>query len=180
MYSKLTITGDLLLQPSDSVFNGHTPTEICTQKITTPNISHMLRLSWAAGLFDGDGCVLISKQQLPGRKNLSYRLCLCLVQNCYGTVDRFRGILALPHCLIELRRRKQHNRQIYDLRYVGQHAVKALQLMQPYLFRKSMEAEAALDFWSEGRMGVMPGVKGLPLEVWETRARYFKKLKKLK
>jgi hypothetical protein len=151
-----------------------------TPKGDSPETERMLQVAWCAGLFDGDGCIVISKQKQPGRKNFSYRLTLSLVQNCYVTVDHFRSVLGIPHCLVEIRRKIQHNRQIYDLRFDGLHSVAALRLLMPFLVRKAVEAQAALDFWVAGSMGVLPGRNGLAAEVWVTRERYYKKLRKLK
>jgi hypothetical protein len=147
---------------------------------TAPEVQHMLQVSWCAGLFDGDGCVNISKYRLPGRKNFSYRLILSLVQNSYTTVDHFRSVLGVSNCLVEIRRKVQHNRQIYDLRFDGLHALAALRLMQPFLIRKAIEAQAALDFWTAGSMGVLPGRNGFPDDVWVIREKYYRKMKRLK
>ena len=57
---------------------------------------------------------------------------LSLVQNCYRTIEHFRDTLASPNFLAKIRHTKKHNRQVYDLRYDGRHAVAALKLMQPY------------------------------------------------
>lgn len=138
------------------------------------------KLAWAAGLFDGDGCVLISKQQQPGRPNPTYRLCLCLVQNCYETVKRFQEILGLHSCLVKVRRTTQQNRVVYDLRYGGVHALRVLQLLKPDLFRKAVEADVAIEAWQHCAMGVLPGCSGLPESVWKARESYYKKLQRLK
>jgi hypothetical protein len=151
-----------------------------TPKGDSPETERMLQIAWCAGLFDGDGCVVIAKQMQPGRKNISYRLTLSVVQNCYKTVDHFRTLVGIPHCLVEIRRTIQHNRQVYDLRYDGRHSVAALRLLMPFLVRKSIEAQAALDFWIAGSMGVHPGRNGLSADVWITREKYYKKLRKLK
>jgi len=142
--------------------------------------SRDLELAWCAGMFDGDGCVFISRQKMAGRKNRTYRLVLSLVQNCNVTADHFRATLGLPHCLVAVRRSVSHNRQIYDVRYDGVHALTALRLMEPFLVRKRIEAVAARQFWKECRMGVLPGPKGLPPEVWRNRERYYWKLHNLK
>jgi hypothetical protein len=139
-----------------------------------------LHLAHAAGLFDGDGCVLISKQHQAGRKHPTYRLCLSLVQNCHKTITHFQSVLGLQACLVEVRRTRQQNRQVYDLRYDGIHAVRALQLLQPYLVRKAVEAQVAIKFWSDCQMGVLPGCSGMPDAVWKARYRFYKKLQKLK
>ena len=137
-------------------------------------------LAYCAGLFDGDGCVLISKQHQSGRKNPTYRLCLSLIQNCFKTVRHFQSVVGLQACLVEVRRTAKQNRQVWDLRYDGHHALRALQLMQPYLVRKAIEAEVAREFWDVCHMGVLPGPRGLDLEIWKERERYYKKLRRLK
>lgn len=139
-----------------------------------------LQLAYCSGLFDGDGCVGISRQQQLGRKNVSYRLTVSLVQNDFPTIQFFRDVLGVQHCLVEVRRSKSHNRQIYELRYDGRHALTALHMMLPYLVRKRIEAEVATDFWTVCQMGVMPGPKGLPKQVWKDRASFFTKMRKLK
>jgi hypothetical protein len=137
-------------------------------------------LAWAAGLFDGDGCVLISKQRQPGRKHPTYRLCLSVVQNCRATAERFQEILGLQSHLVAVRRTSKQNRRVYDVRFDGVHALRALQLLQPDLFRKSIEATVAIEAWSECAMGVLPGPNGLPDTIWRARERYYKKLRRLK
>lgn len=137
-------------------------------------------LAWAAGLFDGDGCVLISKQSQPGRKHPTYRLCLSVVQNCITTAERFQEILGLQACLVAVPRTSKQNRKVYDLRYDGIHALRALQLMQPDLVRKLIEADVAIAAWSECAFGVLPGPNGLPDSIWKARERYYKKLQRLK
>ncbi len=137
-------------------------------------------LAWAAGLFDGDGCILISKQHQPGRKNPTYRLTLSLVQNDYQTITYFKRLLALKSCLVTVPRTTGQNRNVYDLRYDGVHALRALQLLKPYLRRKQIEAVVAVEAWIHCAWGVLPGWRGLPPEVWKKRERYYKKLKALK
>ena len=180
MYSNLKISGDPFHHLDTIATAPGQVVATATTKGDSPVTDRMLQIAWCAGMFDGDGCVIISKQRQPGRKNFSYRLTLSLVQNCYATVNHFRTVLGLPHCLVEIRRKIQHNRQIYDLRFDGLHSVAALRLLTPFLIRKSVEAQAALDFWVAGSMGVLPGRNGLAAEVWLTRERYYKKLRKLK
>ena len=139
-----------------------------------------LLLAYSAGLFDGDGCVLISKHHQEGRKHPTYRLCLSLVQNCHTTVTHFQSVLELQACLVEVRRSQQQNRQVYDLRYDGIHALRVLQLLKPYLVRKAVEAQVAIDFWRKCAMGVLPGCNGIPDSVWKDRERFYKKLQRLK
>lgn len=159
-----------------------TPTAALSPALMSPHnsVAAATDLAYCAGLFDGDGWVGISCQKLPARKNPTYRLSLSLVQNDYTTINHFREVMGVQHCLVEVRRSKAHNKQIYDLRYDARHALTVLHLMLPHLVRKQIEAEVAFDFWTVCRMGVLPGPNGLPKEVWKDRASFFTKMRKLK
>lgn len=134
-------------------------------------------IAWAAGFFDGDGCTSIVRQQVPGRKNLTYRLRLTLVQNCKETLTHFERVVG-EHAFITTPGPKlEFNKQIYSLIYDGRHALAALRKMEPHLVRKRMGALAAMRFWEEGRMGTLPGPKGFGSEVWKAREYWFKKLR---
>ena len=67
------------------------------------------------------------------------RLTLSIVQNDFTTIKHFLDVMGVKHCLVEVRRSKAHNKQIYDLRYDARHALTVLQLMLPYLVRKRIE-----------------------------------------
>ena len=131
-------------------------------------------------MFDGDGSIGISRQYMPGRKNATYRLVLSVVQNCHVTIQTFRDYVAVPHCLVEVKRSPQHNHQIYDLRYDGRHAMAVLELLYPHLVRKRIKAEVADDFWHICQMGLLPGCGGLTPQVWRDRAYFYEKMKALK
>ena len=137
-------------------------------------------LAYCAGLFDGDGTIGISKQYQAGRKNPTYRLCLALVQNCFKTVCHFQAVVGVHACLIAVKRTTSQNRQVWDLRYDGRHALQVLGLLLPYLVRKSVEAAVAQEFWWACHMGAFPGARGLDAEIWQERERYYKKLRRLK
>lgn len=148
--------------------------------VTAQEIKRLRELAYCAGLVDGDGCIFVSYQHMSGRKNPTYRLCMSVVQNERKTLDNFQKLLGLPSNLIEVKRKANHNKQVYDLRYTGLHALAAMKLMHDDLVRKRWESEVAEQFWIEGQMGVLPGPKGLPPEVWRIRAQYRRKLSKLK
>lgn len=136
-------------------------------------------VAWAAGFFDGDGCTSISKQQVKGRKNLTYRLRLFIVQNCKETLLHFKRVVG-EHAFITTPGPKlENNKQVYTLVYEGWHAVAALEKLVPHLVRKKHGAQAAMLFWQEGRMGTLPGCNGFDAEVWRKRAYWFKKLRML-
>jgi hypothetical protein len=140
------------------------------------NLAHLLDLSWCAGFYDGDGCGTISKQQLPGRKHPTYRLRLQVVQNCYNTLRHFQSVVDESCCFTKVTRRMDHNRQVYVLAYEGRHALAALIKLEPYLIRKRIEAQAVFQFWALARMGTYSGPNGFPLEVWEEREYWYRKL----
>ena len=178
MYTKLTPhqTPEPRMTGSDA---GGGAISIPTE-VTAPEIMRLRGLAYCAGLFDGDGCIFISRQQLPGRKNLTYRLWLSIVQNDLETLQKFHRNIGGPHFLAVIKRQVTHNRQVYDLRYSGLHALRALRLIHDDLIRKKCESEVAQEFWTEGLMGVLPGPKGLPPDIWKIRERFRRKLSKLK
>lgn len=146
---------------------------------STPMPSSDINLAWAAGFFDGDGCTSITKQQVEGRKNKTYRLRLTLVQNCPDTLKHFERVLDEHAFITTPGPKMEYNKQIYSLIYSGRHAVAVLQKLHPHLVRKKMGASAAMRFWQEGRMGTLPGPKGFDADVWKAREYWFKKLKML-
>jgi hypothetical protein len=145
-----------------------------------PGMSRSEMYAYCAGLFDGDGCIYISKTHTPGRKNPTYRLCMSLDQNCRVTVECFQKVLNVQCHLTQIPRTVQHNRQAYSLRFDGVHAAQALRLLRPYLVRKGIEADVGLEFLESGQTSLHPGPKGTPAEVWRLREALYKKLKALK
>lgn len=142
-----------------------------------------VELAWAAGLFDGEGCISISKQMQAGRKNPTYRLRLDVCQNNRETLQRFRGILAGQGAIghfYEVRRTTLTNRQVYILVYDGSNAAAALSALLPYLVRKRPEAEVALEYMQVAQVGCLPGPRGLPASVWKTREAYRRRLQRMK
>jgi len=144
------------------------------------NLTHLLNLNWCAGFYDGDGCGTISKQQLPGRKHPTYRLRLYVVQNCHATLRHFQSVIDESCCFTQVTRRMDHNKQVYVLAYEGRHALAVLNKLEPYLIRKRIEAQAAIQFWALARMGTYSGPNGFPPEVWQEREYWYRKLQRLK
>ncbi|WP_346309090.1 LAGLIDADG family homing endonuclease [Limnohabitans sp.] len=136
--------------------------------------------AYCAGLFDGDGCIYISRTHTKGRKNPTYRLCVNFAQSCTVTVNRFRDVLGVSSYLYEVERTTQHNRQAYSLRYDGKCAVEVIEIMRPYLLRKSAEADLALQFWLTCSVSLHPGPKGTPPEIWAKREALYRKMRALK
>lgn len=142
-----------------------------------------VNLAWAAGLFDGEGCISISKALQPGRKNPTYRLRLDICQNNRETLQRFKEILAGQGAtchFYEVRRTTLTNRQVYQVILDGLNAAKALSALLPYLVRKAPEAAVALEYMQVAQVGCLPGPRGLPASVWKTREAYRRRLQRMK
>jgi hypothetical protein len=140
-------------------------------------------LEWAAGFADGEGCISLAKQRYlnnPAR-GITYRLSFCIVQNDLQVLQHFKDGMGIHSKIYPVKRLMQHNRQIYTLNYSGVKALELIRTLQPYLFRKQLEAQAALDYWTEGQCGQHPrGRRQWPADVIAIRERYFQKLKTLK
>lgn len=138
-------------------------------------------LQWAAGFADGEGCIAIVKDRQAVRRSVGYRLAFCIVQNDLEVLEYFNKGLGEMGKIYKVKRRMGHNRQIYTLNYTGSAALELIRLIKPYLVRKQLQAQAALDFWREGLCGQRPkGARSWPPEVIAIRERYFQKLRALK
>lgn len=69
MYSNLNINQDPFAKPENSALAQHEAAAVCEPQIARLDYPRLLQLAWAAGMFDGDGCVIISNTLQPGRKN---------------------------------------------------------------------------------------------------------------
>jgi hypothetical protein len=139
-----------------------------------------IRLSWAAGFIDGDGCISGIIQRYKDRKTPSVRLVVSVVQNDIHTLQVLQKILDEKSHLFTLKRQRCHNRQAYELLYAGRHAISVLQKIEPYLIRKKMECWAAQELHREGCLSVRPGPNGHPEAVHRARAYWVNKLRNLK
>lgn len=79
-------------------------------------------VAWAAGFLDGDGCVSISKQQLPNRKNKTYRLWIRVSQTREATLKHFQEVLGLQSVITVTGSNERQNKQIFSLTYKGRNA----------------------------------------------------------
>jgi hypothetical protein len=144
------------------------------------DLTNLLELSWAAGFADGEACITISKTQLRGRANPTYRLLLTLNQNHPGSLTRFADAVGVHPRLYKVKRTTRMNRDAYVLNIGDQHAVRVLKALLPFLERKAPEAEVALDAYEQGRFDVHPGPNGHPAHIWAIREFYYLKLQRMK
>lgn len=139
-------------------------------------------LAWAAGFVDGEGCIFIYRQRYTAnpKRNLAYRLGFSITQNDLQVLEHFQKGLGIAGGIYEVKRLLQHNRQIYELNYTGINALRAISMLQPFLVRKRLEAQTAIDYWAQGHCGKHPGPVGWPPSVVAIRERFYQKMKSLK
>ena len=108
-----------------------------TTQVTTKDTD----LAWAAGVFDGEGCVLLAKHTTGNRKTESW-----LLRADVANTD--------PKMLVKLRaifggtivKKKLRDRYMPQWRWIvyGPNAASVLTAMLPYLITKKEQAEVAL------------------------------------
>lgn len=139
-----------------------------------------IRRAWAAGFLDGEGCIHIAKQRYRTARCATYRLGVHVTPNDRLVLERFRQAVGIDAPIYRVKRAKNHSRQCYTLNFSGRKALALLNLLLEFLERKRKEAQAGLDFWVNGRMGVRFGARGLDPDLVAVREHYFHLLKKLK
>jgi LAGLIDADG endonuclease len=144
------------------------------------NFRREIRLAWAAGFLDGEGCIHIAKQRYRSKRSATYRLGVHVTQNDQSVLERFREAVGIDAPIYRLKRAKNHRRQCFTLNFSGHRALALITVLLRYLERKRNEAQAALDFWAKGRVGVRFGARGLDPALVAVREHYFLLLKQLK
>ena len=130
---------------------------------------------YAAGVVDGEGCICYSKTTMRGRRNPTYRMGLSIGQNHLGLLVRVARALDVPPRIYPVKRTLGMNRDAEVLQIGGQHALKALQTILPYLTRKQPEAAVAIAGYKLGQLRVHPGPQGHAPETWAIQERCYKK-----
>lgn len=139
-------------------------------------------LAWAAGLFDGEGCIHIGcVPKSKGRLSPSYRCMIKLTMGCERTVRRFGGIVGTG----TFQKHKPRGKRINASFSWQAHCKKAgriLELLNPYLITKSKEAEVALKFLSlpSGTVGGAGGNKPVNRHILQRKHNLMIECAKLK
>ena len=146
----------------------------------SPELRKMMEVSFSAGVVDGEGCIVISKTRLRGRKHPTYRLVLSISQNSRALLVRVARALDVPLRIYPVKRTLTMNRDAEVLTICDRHAHRALIKLLPHLTRKGPEAAVAIDGYERGQFRVHPGAKGHPPEIWQIREWCYKKLQRMK
>lgn len=136
-------------------------------------------LEWAAGMLDGDGCIAIVKQPFQQRKPI-YRLVVSICQNCLQTLEHFRRCVGVDGAIYPVKRKLEHNKQVYNLNYSGPKALLVIRRLRAYLVRKRPEALVAISFCLNGQISRRFGPHGVPASVEAVRVSHYLKLRALK
>ncbi|MEI2678551.1 MAG: hypothetical protein V9G29_12240 [Burkholderiaceae bacterium] len=153
---------------------------VSVQEPADYSFEKLMEISYAAGIVDGEGCIHISKTQVPGRLHPTYRLVLSIGQNHHGLLVRVARALEVPLRIYSIKRTVSMNRDAEVLSICDQHAHQALRVLLPHLTRKAPEAEVAIDAYERGRFRAHPGARGHEPEVWAIRERSYRKLRRMK
>lgn len=129
-----------------------------------------LAVAWASGVFDGEGCITISRQRpgTGGRVNPSYRLYLKVTMGHRPTIDRLRSVFGVGS--IHEQRSERYN-TAWSWLVATRQAGEVLAAMRPHLVTKASEMEIAFRFLALPS-GLTGGRRGnAPLSPAAVRAR---------
>ena len=113
--------------------------------------------AYAAGFFDGEGCVHIQmlKKRVGQRRSPSYQLTLVLDQVDPAPLMHIQSIFGGR---VRCRMRKNGNRRAqFTLAFYGPQAARFLKQIRPFLIVKAAQADIALEF---ARKKLKPGQVG--------------------
>ena len=147
---------------------------------TDRSMEQALKLAWAAGFVDGDGCICPVIQRHKDRATDSIRIRLVITQNDHHVLDVLQRVLGERRALNGLKRQDCQNRHPYQLQYDGGHAIAAIKKIRPFLIRKAREADLCMQLFVEGRLNQSPGPKGFPPEVHRIRKALVKRIRRMK
>ena len=99
----------------------------------------MVDIAWAAGIFEGEGCILID----PRTRNVR----LDYTSTDLDVVERFKSALGIKHPIREVPKQKPHHKQAWSLRFGKKADVsKTLESFLPFFGdRRAHKALDALD-----------------------------------
>jgi hypothetical protein len=104
-------------------------------------------IAWAAGLFDGEGCVFMARQVRKSRPSLSYSLRLSMSMVHKPTIERFASIVGHGKVVVHGRDKARCNaRDSWQWSTYNAKALNVLRMLRPHLVTKAAEADIAAQF----------------------------------
>lgn len=135
--------------------------------------------AYCAGVIDGEGHISAVTFQHPNRRYPGYRLTTSISQNHYLMLEAVQNCLGANGTIYSVARSIVQNRQCYDLKYDGIHAIAALATVYPYLIRKKELAIMLLKMYADGRIWEHVGARGVAPVIRERRAKIHRKFKRM-
>lgn len=142
--------------------------------------ARIAELGWAAGFVDGEGCITAVRQKYKNPNHRGIRLRMHVGQNDLASLQRLQRILGVKSHINQVKWNASQTRPIYSLNLDGRHALEALYMLEPFLYRKQHQARTCFELWEHGKMAERPGRRGVSQEVWEIREYYLKRLQRMK
>lgn len=140
---------------------------------------HTRQLAWAAGFLDGEGCIRVCKRNPGSGANLIYSLEVTLTQNCLTTLQHFKDSLGIQSSIYVYPCRGPLRSAVFGLTYRCTKARALLELLEPYLVRKRVEAQLGIEFAQRASFGRI-GRRRHPPEEIALREDYYQRLRALK
>jgi hypothetical protein len=104
-------------------------------------------IAWAAGLFDGEGCVFMARQVRKDRPSRGYSLRLSMSMVHKPTIERFASIVGHGNVVVHSRERARTNaRDSWQWSINNAKALAVIGMLRPYLVTKATEADIATQF----------------------------------
>jgi hypothetical protein len=147
-------------------------------KRETPNEADV---AWAAGFFDGEGCVHIARQTYgkQSSRRPTYRLAVSVSQTRLATLHEFEWAVGFTGTYGKPKPTKKQTRMCYALNYHGVTAYKVLERLSEFLRRKEPQAQLAKEFRAECKIHVHPGPNGQTEKIWRLRRWYYERMRML-
>jgi hypothetical protein len=141
-----------------------------------------VEVAWAAGVFDGEGCITITFQK-PGtyrRINNAYRLYIKVTMGHKPTIEKLHTLFELG-AITTQRSNKGHN-DAWTWWVASRQAIEVLQKMRPFLVTKAEEADLAFEW---GQLPLVPrggkgGGQAIPPAILAERHRLFEAMRDIK
>lgn len=120
-------------------------------------MTNLYSVAWAAGLFDGEGCISIGYIRPSRRKDIvnpSYRLTVKVTMGCQQTVRCFGEVVRAGSFQNHASKKARVNSS-YSWVAMSRKAEMVLKLLRPHLVTKAREADVGLRFMAlpDGRTG---------------------------
>jgi hypothetical protein len=139
------------------------------------SVSHQ----YCAGVIDGEAHVSTVMYQHKQRQHPGFRLLTCISQNHYEMLLAVQNSLGANGAIYSVPRRIGQNRQCYDLRYNGIHAIAAISQVYPYLIRKKSLALMLVKMYADCRLWEHVGLRGVHPVILDRRVKLHAKIKRM-